>query len=353
MRKPKLYRKEAVLKYLLEKGTVGPNARGFVSLVHREESCYSRHGGSPKLDFNIETQRGKCWYCGKFCNLHHIVGDYETNIHTFDEAEAFCLARFGNPGEIPDELLSNPGLVFEAEEEPKDVYSLLVERFSAPQEKQRKIEIPEGFVPLFAEGTPSFVQRMAVDYAVNRRRVAPQRLREMGVGVGTLGVWHGRLVMPVLDINDNLVMVTSRNFTEVTLHHSKTHHLGDKNTLYGINRAKNYDHGVLVEGPFDVLCNTPNFVAAFGKTLRNPQLMELARWNPSTLTIILDSDAYPEAIKLAMSILNSGMVKSTLRVGRLEKGDPADCSGPVLQEAIEKAVTVASRLDVCALQLSL
>lgn len=358
MRKPKHYDPAKVQKYLLSREAVGPNARGFVAIVHREPSCYSRHGGSPRLDFDCVKQVGKCWYCGKFFNMHGIVSELESSVKTFDDAEGFCISKFGNPEEIPDEYLNNRHLVLDEEPDELDIYGQMLKKFKRTDTKTPNIVtgLPEGYVPLFgptADG--SVLQSLAVNYAVHRRGVTPYRLRKMLVGIGTAGPWQSKLILPIFNIEGQLVTITSRNFTEANLPKSKTRHEGDKTCFYGINLAKDYDWGVLVEGPFDALVNRPNFVGGLGISLTSQQLDELGKWNPSKLFLMYDPEAGYESCKTAEKIYSARVLSGDLFVcAPLPRGtDPATAGYAAVQESIQRATHIGSRLDLSALQLEI
>lgn len=122
------------------------------------------------------------------------------------------------------------------------------------------------------------------------------------VGYGYKGM-SNRIIVPVRDIDGNLVGFTGRTVDEKWKEKEIPKWYDSKNFkksdfLFNLHNAKKYIESnstvILVEGPFDVLrleqAGIHNSVAVFGRKLHNAQLAHLLRLPITKVVIIMDSD---------------------------------------------------------------
>jgi DNA primase len=121
----------------------------------------------------------------------------------------------------------------------------------------------------------------------------PQRLRQKGHD------WAGRLIMPLYDQHDDLIVLTSRDFrcTDKTKMPHLHEEFNKKLFLYGMNVAKQniikYEKALVVEGQFDTACSHTygfNFtVGILGSAFSLYHLCILARYTKD-IFLVFDMD---------------------------------------------------------------
>lgn len=122
----------------------------------------------------------------------------------------------------------------------------------------------------------------------------PQRLRRQGHD------WAGRLIMPLYEQNNNLIVLTSRDFrcTDKTKMPHLHEEFNKKLFLYGLNVAKKniikYQKAIVVEGQFDTACcHTHGInvaVGILGSAFSIHQLIILSRYCRD-IFLVYDNDS--------------------------------------------------------------
>jgi hypothetical protein len=110
--------------------------------------------------------------------------------------------------------------------------------------------------------------------------------------------------------------------------------------LYNMDKAKRYDGVVICEGITDVWKIGPDAVALFGKVMsqRQHELLSIMWSFAGSATVMLDSDAYPEAQKIAQTLRSDKRAFPLgVRVARLPSGDPGDYTTEELTAFIDEA----------------
>jgi len=95
--------------------------------------------------------------------------------------------------------------------------------------------------------------------------------------------------------------------------------LGKSQVIFNIDRARNFDNGVIVEGAFDTISTGDNAMGILGKSLSHSQLMKIVQSQFKSISIALDSGERKAALKMAM-ILKRWV--PDVRICDLPEGDP-------------------------------
>lgn len=147
-----------------------------------------------------------------------------------------------------------------------------------------------------------------------KRRFDPDRLVKLyGIkGTGLNVKWEGsdfslRIIIPVRDIDGNVVSFQGRDITNVSDTRYKACPkekalLNYKDILYGADLAANRDDVVVVEGVFDAWRLGPGAVATFGTGCTTQQILALARWKRVTFFFDPESDAQRHAVEYARTL---------------------------------------------------
>ncbi len=95
------------------------------------------------------------------------------------------------------------------------------------------------------------------------------------------------------------------------------------NSLWNGGALERYDDIIICEGVFSAIHAGPNAIALCGKAIIPEQATRIAKADLDSITLMLDADAYDEAIDSAIRLEEAGF-DGALHIHRLYKGDPAD-----------------------------
>jgi hypothetical protein len=226
--------------------------------------CPYCHHHKPKLSINLETDKWRCFPCGK--------GGY----HLYD-----IVKRFGSTGDVKKYL----------------------EYYKAKQAKVKNkpigfsVSLPQDYTAL-VNCKNSTLGRIAWKYLTEKRGIEEEDILFYKIGVTKDGV-----LLPSFDSSGYLNLYTVRNFTKG--YFSPEVPQGYKNTIILNELNINWKKPVtIVEGFFDLLKTTGNTVPLFGSSLiKDSKLFAEIVANKTTVILGLDPDARPKAIKIAQMFM--------------------------------------------------
>lgn len=225
----------------------------------------------------------KCWVCGKGGSYVKLIKEIEQCTWS----EAYAIERdyedFG--------------------------YEYLKKEFNEIKKESelKEIILPKNFIPL-KENTGNWDHKIHyfiasrgfdIEYTINKYNLFYS---------GHLGIDAFRLIIPIY-INNMMVAYVGRDISG--LNNKKYKNSSNEKSvipvgkcLYEIDKIKNNDKIILVEGPLDQWKLGDGAVATFGITYTKEQIQLLREKNPSKIIILFDSEkkAQEQAIKLANDI---------------------------------------------------
>lgn len=213
-----------------------------------------------------------------------------------------------------------------------------------PREAQGKIELPEGFLPLFEEPGLSFPFTDAARVYLERRGLPVEVGRAAKIGVVLTGHYRGRVVVPVFDsLGRVLVGWSARLYIESPF----------PKYLYpaGMNRREIVYNGAalprdttdpifVVEGVFDALALWPDAVACLGKPSAPQVDMLVASRRP--IVALLDGDAWRESLALMLRLRLRGRTAGSVRLP--PRLDPATVDAAAVRRAGAVALSTGAQV---------
>lgn len=254
------------------------------------------------FDYRHSWMKSRCPFCGKEMKFGINLGLNRTN----------CF-RCGEHPSAVDLVMHLEGL-----ERYTDVVRFLEnEQFSGYIFKEEKIELrgkrdlylPEGF-KLLNQGD-STLAKMARAY-VTKRGFNVEDLSKRGWGYGTKGKYFGYLIIPFHEkgqltyFNARLFIGNGPRYNNPDTSESG---LGKSFILYNKDALEMYKTVFICEGAINAQTMGERGIASGGKKLSRYQINEMIKSPAEKFIILLDPDAYKEAIDLALKLVQYKKVK--------------------------------------------
>lgn len=247
--------------------------------------------GKGNLEINYHKNVFRCWSC------------YDTN--KMHGSIIKLLKKYGNPKIIRDYLLLKPDA---------DV-------INNKEQTEIIVTLPEGFKRLSDCTEKDYKSNQAKKY-LYERGITDEIINTYNIGYTITGKFFNRIIIPSYDSNNKLNYFIARWFSK---EYTKIKYLNPeaekKEIIFNENKI-NLDATIyLVEGVFDHVV-TPNSIPLLGKFIPNNLIEVLHDRAMGYIVILLDSDAYQDAINLYKQ-LNFGDLR-----GRIKLVKPPDGHDP-------------------------
>lgn len=250
-------------------------------------------GAGDKFGINPESLSANCFKCGVH-NLYELVARVE-------QVEIHEVSNILNSTDAPTFL-----------PKPK----------KQQKKSKRELELPESFIPLLL-GDNEIGRR--VRKKMKSRGFDLMDLAIMGVGYCTSGEYMGSVVFPFY-YQGQLVYYTARRVIKLGVNkfinpNSEVYGIGKASLIYNVAALSQYSEVNLLESITNALTLGPDSVAILGKKASQAQLNTLLRSPVEIFNIILDPDAKPEAISLALALIRVKKVRVLLLDGDKDVND--------------------------------
>jgi hypothetical protein len=213
------------------------------------------------------------------------------------------------------------------------INDVLVKEFDDDDEAEQsagEIRLPAEFERLRMPATIG--NRRFWHYAA-RRHLTPELVREYRIGFCRSGRYAGRLIVPVI-CEGQLVSFVARAISDTEQKIMTPPGNQQSQYLFNLDRARQHDRVVVVEGVFDCLVLPESAVASLGKRLTDAQALLLVRSGFKRVSIAWDADAVREAEEAAGRL--AAFVDA--RVVALDQGDPSELGRAAMLRAIAYAL---------------
>lgn len=237
-----------------------------------------------KFGVNISQNRTNCFYCKYNKRPFDVMMDIE-RITDYNEARLF-LSKFDGR-----DFVESP--------------TLIEEKFSAEENKT----LPDGF-KLITDGK-SQLARSARKY-LEGRGFDIKELARSGWGYGTEGDYFGYIIIPFYQEGKMKYFITRAfmsNGPKFNNPKADDYGIGKSMLIYNVDCLQIYKTVYIVESVMNAKTLGDNAIAIDGKKISRYQLNVLIKSSVERFIIILDPDAYQEAIELAIDLFNYKMVK--------------------------------------------
>ena len=253
-------------------------------IVSKDEAmfvCPFSHHRKPKLAVNLSTQRWQSWI--------------DTNAKGRSIFALF--KRLQVPSNYFDELSRIVKL-------PKS---------SQTQEtKEEYVSLPYEYKRL-TETHTDFSYAKAMKYLKNRG-IESYDIERYDIGYCDKGDYAGRIIVPSYDVDNKLNYFLARDFTGNAYLKYKNPPVS-KDVVVFENQIDFSEPLILCEGVFDAMAIRRNAIALLGKNIPNKLKMRLIQHGVKEVSIVLDNDAFKNALYLSESLMNDNIKVRLVRMG--------------------------------------
>lgn len=251
--------------------------------------------GKGNMEINYKLGVYKCWSCGETHDTHGSI--YK------------LIKLYGNKRQLSTYELLRP------DEE------------SITKNYKRISSLPKEFIPFtgVSDGLKlTHYYKAAYNY-IKKRNITPEMCKKHNIGFAYNGQYAGRIIIPSYDAEDYLNYFVARSYFPNTKMKYMNPDVQKEIIIFNENLIDWDKEIYLVEGAFDSIF-VDNSIALLGKVL-SEHLYSILYDKAKEITIILDGDAWEDAVKLFHRI-NCGRLYDKVWVVRLpDDRDIADLKG--------------------------
>ena len=259
-------------------------------IVSKDEAmfvCPFSHHRKPKLAVNLSTQRWQSWI--------------DTNAKGRSIFALF--KRLQVPSNYFDELSR----------------IVKIPKSSQIQEtKEEYVSLPYEYKKL-TETHTDFSYAKAMKY-LKDRGIESYDIERYDIGYCDKGDYSGRIIVPSYDVDNKLNYFLARDFTGNAYLKYKNPPVS-KDVVVFENQIDFSEPLILCEGVFDAIAIRRNAIALLGKNIPNKLKMRLVQYGVKEVSIVLDNDAFKNALYLSESLMNDNIKVRLVRMGSEDAAD--------------------------------
>jgi DNA primase len=247
--------------------------------------------GKGNLEINYEQGLFRCWACQDINDMRGPV--------------IKLLKKYATPKNIRDYKLIRP-----------DDFKSQVKKDS------EEVVLPEGYKK-FKDCSPySYKYSQALAY-LRERGITDEIIEEFNIGYTAIGKFYNRIIIPSYNAAGELNYFIARWFDKQYTKLKYINPEAEKQLIIFNENKINWDATIyLVEGATDHIV-TPNSIPLLGKYISDYLLDKLYENAKAYIVIVLDDDAYEDALRLYKQ-LNFGKLRDRIRIVRPAAGfDPS------------------------------
>lgn len=202
--------------------------------------------------------------------------------------------------------------------------------------KNELVQLPKEYIPLWKPST-SISRKHALAY-LQRRGVSPKEVLKYQIGYCEDGVYKNKLIIPSYDSNGRLNFFVGRSFYDTEYKHKNPDVSKD---VVGFGMFINWDLPIVIcEGVFDAMAIRWNAIPLFGKSPQSMVQTEIIKNNVKDVYLVLDSDAFKNALRFAENLMNEGINVYLVEMG---ESDPSELGFDVVNEKIKNTKPLTLR----------
>ena len=254
-------------------------------------------------DYTKGWMKGTCPACGREDKFGVHLGMYRTNCFVcgYHERPLYVVCTV-------EGLTAPEALIYLKTFEGLEYIDPVVKEF-----EEKPVNLPEGFVTL--DQGQGLMGKAMRGYIRNKRGLDPHILSRKGFGYCESGKLFGYLIMPFY-VKGRLVYYHTRRVLGIGPKFDNPEieefGIGKSVLIYNIDALYYYDHIYLVESVLNAETLGDNATATGGKKVSRHQKTSYISSPCQRITIILDPDAYLEAIQLGLELVNYKRIKIVL-----------------------------------------
>jgi len=251
----------------------------------------------------------KCWACSK-------TNETKGTIYKL-------IRNYGSKSDLKKYRLVNPNIELKKKEK-KEIKGL-----------------PKDFIPL-SEECNSIEYKKAIEY-LTKRNIDTDTIEKYNIGYCEKGDYSNRVVFPSYDIHNDVNYYLGRSYEKYTKLKYKNPEIPKTEIIFNEGKV-NWDSNVyIVEGVFDHIV-VPNSIPMLGKVISDDLFTKLVKNAECKVIILLDSDAYNDAIRLYKK-LNSTKLNDRVFIIKLPKGyDISDVNQKLGKKGVVNVLSTAKKI---------
>lgn len=265
--------------------------------------------GKGNLEVNYDLNVYHCWACGE---VNHTKGTINKLIR-----------KYGNQQHLKRYKLLCPEVIPHNKESDATIEGL-----------------PKEFKPL-SVNNGSYDYEKAIEY-LKKRNIKSEEIVKFNLGYATTGDYAGRIIVPSYDKDGNINYFLGRSYGWSKMKY-KNPEVSKMDIVFNEEKI-NWDSNVyIVEGVFDHI-PIPNSIPLLGKVLNDHILEGLENKLTAKVIIVLDSDAYKDAVKLYKR-LNSSKLHNRVMIVKMPEGyDISDVYEKIGKKGVIKILQSAKKI---------
>ena len=202
--------------------------------------------------------------------------------------------------------------------------------------KTELVQLPKEYIPLWKPST-SISRKHALVY-LQRRGISPKEVLKYQIGYCEDGIYKNKLIIPSYDSNGRLNFFVGRSFYDTEYKHKNPDVSKD---VVGFGMFINWDLPIVIcEGVFDAMAIRWNAIPLFGKSPQSMVQTEIIKNNVKDVYLVLDSDAFKNALRFAENLMNEGINVYLVEMG---ESDPSELGFDVVNEKIKNTKPLTLR----------
>ena len=247
--------------------------------------------GKGNLEINYNKGVYKCWVCSE---TNRMYGSLEN-----------LVKKYGNSTHLKEYLLFKPDY-----EHGKKASETII------------VRLPEGYKKLSECTSKDYMSDLAKKY-LKDRGIGDDIIEEFNIGYTIKGDFKNRIIIPSYDKDDNVNYFIARWFLNKKTKVKYLNPHAEKSEIIFNENKINWDSTIyLVEGVTDHIV-VPNSIPLLGKFLSEKIKENILENSKAFIVILLDSDAYEDAIRLYWE-LNVSDLRGRVKLCTLPEGhDPS------------------------------
>ena len=250
-------------------------------------SPFTQHH-KPKLQVNIQTGKWHCWVSNQGGhNLYQLFKKAGAGYNEFKEL---------------NKLLGDVSFYKKQDDDTPDA-----------------VRLPQEYKSLSDPFDTSLVKEHAIRF-LRKRGITKEDITRYNLGYCQSGKYNNRIIIPSYDSKGQLNYFVGRDFYSSNFKYMNPPNVAKD--VIGFDLYVNWSLPIiLVEGVFDAMSVKSNSIPLFGKTILPKLYKKIVEKKVKDIFIILDSDAFDDAIRMTEKFVNEGI---NVNFVKLDGQDPND-----------------------------
>jgi DNA primase len=250
-------------------------------------SPFTQHH-KPKLQVNIQTGKWHCWVSNQGGhNLYQLFKKVGAGYNEFKEL---------------NKLLGDVSFYKKQDDDTPDV-----------------VRLPQEYKSLSDPFDTSLIKEHAIRF-LRKRGITKEDITRYNLGYCQSGKYNNRIIIPSYDSKGQLNYFVGRDFYSSNFKYMNPPNVAKD--VIGFDLYVNWSLPIiLVEGVFDAMSVKSNSIPLFGKTILPKLYKKIVEKKVKDIFIILDSDAFDDAIRMTEKFVNEGI---NVNFVKLDGQDPND-----------------------------